>query len=146
MHSRLCYTTSCPSANQSLPTDTPWLFRRHTSRTSLIIYCIRYRFINSCCPHAPTFYHHHRIEPSVAICYHYSAPHTLMPMIRHPDSALSIGFEVDFLVLQISSCTSIPQQQLTFRIARPNVDVTLSLEYPIPPDIILSFELLSHIT
>jgi hypothetical protein len=77
------------------------------------------------------------MEPFVAVYYPSSVPYTLMPLIRHPDPALSIGFEGDSLAVQISSCTSVPQQKLPFRIARPNVYVIfiLSLECSIPPDI-----------
>jgi hypothetical protein len=45
-------------------------------------------------PHASTLYHHHRIEAFVAVYYPYSNPHMLIHMIRHPDPALSIGFEI----------------------------------------------------
>ncbi|KAG1766257.1 CHAT domain-containing protein [Suillus occidentalis] len=47
------------------------------------------------CLRAPTLYRRCRIDPFVAVCYPYFVPYTLrlMPMVRHPDPALSIGFE-----------------------------------------------------
>ncbi|KAG1865544.1 hypothetical protein DFJ58DRAFT_743344 [Suillus subalutaceus] len=57
----------------------------------------------------------------------YSAPYTPIHTIRHPDLALSIGFETVSLpdkAAQISSYTSVPQQQLTSRMPRGNVTVT----------------------
>jgi hypothetical protein len=50
-----------------------------------------------------------------------------MPMIRHLDPTLSIGFEGDSLTAQMSSCTTVPQQKFPSRIARPNAYVVLSL-------------------
>jgi WD40 repeat protein len=45
--------------------------------------------------HVPTLYHRHRVKvPFAAVCYPYTAPHTLMHTIRHLDPALSIGFEI----------------------------------------------------
>jgi hypothetical protein len=62
-----------------------------------------------------TLNRHHRIEaPFIVVFYLYSAQYTTMPTIRDPDPALSIGFEIVSLpdqAVQISSSTSVPQQQ-----------------------------------